>query len=144
MDPATREELEEIKEALSALTEDVIYNAENISGLTEELGAIGSELNGVSEDLDVLKGIVEGLANKIGGDDAFSATTIEEEIQKIWEALDGAGTGTLKDIILNNENIVHGDTATLNIVGDGDIFVEKDGDTVTIGVLGISNEAITL
>ncbi len=144
VDPATREELEQIQQALSALTEDVNYNTDNISGLTEELDAVKNELNDVSDDLDALRQIVDGIANKIGSDDAFSGTTIEEEIENLKDLITHGGGGTLKHILVNNEEIVNGDTATLVIEGDGDIFVEKAGDTVTIGIHGISNNAITL
>ena len=144
VDPATREELEQIQQALSALTDDVNYNTDNISGLTEELDAVKDELNDVSDDLDALKQIVDGIANKIGSEDAFSGTTIEEEIENLKELIAQGGGGTLKHILVNSEEIVDGDTATLVIEGDGDIFVEKAGDTVTIGIHGISNNAVIL
>ena len=144
-----REEVERvICEALNDLNRRIQQNENAISGLTEYVQS------GLTDVLETVESEVEKISEILGGEDAFSGTTVEDEIEALKEAIASAGTGTLKDIIVNGENIVSGDTATLDIVPktdyiiDGvaysDVSVSMSGNTLTIGVSGISNQAIEL
>ena len=144
-----REEVERvICEALNDLNRRIQQNENSISGLTEYVQS------GLTDVLETVESEVEKISEILGGEDAFSGTTVEDEIEALKEAIASAGTGTLKDIIVNGENIVSGDTATLDIVPktdyiiDGvaysDVSVSMSGNTLTIGVSGISNQAIEL
>lgn len=63
------------------------------------------------------------------------------------ELYEGAGGGKVKDILVNDETVLDEETGIAEFkidTSDADVSVEMSGDTVYIGVKGISNGTIVL
>lgn len=149
-------DLNDFKEEISSALSEVIESVnDDINKIEEEISDVDAKYSAITDELweainkkddgTITKDIV--YIDKEGNERTIpSGTSVTDAIEEIAQNL-GGGDGKVKDIIINDESILDEETglAELNLVNaDSDILVEKSGNTVYIGIKGISNETIVL